>query len=113
MYKGVGDARVLNKVCHHELPCSLVARHVRNPEVYCIVHITYSACVLACRTHCAHCVDHLGEVPVYKHTIFDIQFSLIIVNNHYISGTDVAMKNTSIVSQFVSCNMHQNTVIHR
>jgi hypothetical protein len=111
MYKGVGDARVFNKVCRHELPCSLVARHVRNLEAYCIVHVTYSACVLACRTCCAPWTDHLGEVPVYKHTEFDGRFSL--VDNQYISGADVAMKNTSIVSLFVSCNVRQNTVIHR
>ena len=79
-----------------------------SPEGNCFGQVTYSPCMLAC---CYTGSDHLGMIPVYEHTVFDIRFML--VDNHYISGTDVAMKNTSFVSGFVSCNVRQNTVIRR
>ena len=72
------------------------------------LQVTYSACMLACLTRDGF--DRLGMIPVYKHTILEIRI-MVVVDNHYISGTDVAIKNMCFYSGFVSCNVHQNTVI--
>lgn len=77
-----------------------------SPKAYCFGQVTYSACVLACTRYG---FDHLGMVPVNEHSMPDIRMTL---DNHYISGADVAVKNTSLVSSLVSCNV-LHTVIRR
>ena len=72
------------------------------------LQVTYSACMLVCLTQ--DVFDQLGMIPVYKHTILEIQI-MVVVDNHYISRANVMMKNMHFYSSFVSCNMHQNTVI--
>jgi hypothetical protein len=66
--------------------------------------------MLACLTRDGS--DRLGMIPVNQHTMRDIRI-MVVVNNHYISGTDVAMKDMRFYSGFVSCNTYQNTVIRR
>lgn len=51
-------------------------------------------------------------IPVYEHTVLDIRI-MVVVDNHYISGTDVAMKNMRFERGCMSCKVHQNTVIRR
>jgi hypothetical protein len=66
--------------------------------------------MLACLTRDGS--DWLGMIPVNQHTMRDIRI-MVVVNNHYISGTDVAMKDMCFYSSFMSCNTYQNTVIRR
>ena len=64
------------------------------------LQVTYSACVLVCLTRDRF--DRLGMIPVNQHSTRDIRI-MVVVDNHYISGTDVAMKNTRFYSGVVSC----------
>jgi hypothetical protein len=69
----------------------------------------------ACVTGFTILVDGLRKIPVDEHSVLNLRFGLIIMrfialqfhaaNDQYVPGADVSMKDATLKSGFVSCNV--------
>ncbi len=71
--------------------------------------------MMACGTESITCVIDFGEIPVDKYSPLNLRFRLVVMirvrgmqvvgaDDQYIPGANVPMKNTGVVSGFMSYN---------
>ncbi len=71
--------------------------------------------MMACSMESITCVNDFGEIPVDKYSPLNLRFRLVVMirvrgtqvvraDDQYIPGANVLMKNTGVVSGFMSYN---------